>query len=74
MHAFLIPHSLDQLQMRHWIGHILNVVLLTFILTLQSSSLHLIKNILSFSLQNLFLSIASDDEMIVSYLLLFTIL
>jgi hypothetical protein len=41
--------------------HILNVVLLTFILTSKSSSVHLLKNILSTSLQNLSLSIISDD-------------
>ena|SRR6266850_3057619 len=61
MHAFLIPHSLCQLLMRLWIGHILDIVLLTFILTSQHSFLHMLRNILSPSLQNLSLSILSDD-------------
>jgi len=61
MHAFLIPHSPNQLGMRHWIKHILNVVLWTFILTSKHSSVHLLKNILLSSLQNLSLSIISDD-------------
>jgi len=41
--------------------HILDVVLLTSILASKSSSVHLLKNILSSSLQNLSLSIVSDD-------------
>jgi len=48
--------------MRLWIKHILNIVLLTFILTSQSSFLHTLRNILSFSLQNLFLSIIFDFD------------
>src|SRR6267142_855250 len=47
--------------MRHWMRHILDVVLLTSILASKSSSVHLLKNILSSSLQNLSLSIVSDD-------------
>src|SRR6267142_243698 len=61
MHAFLIPHSLHQLSMMLWIGHILNIVLLTFILTSQHSFLHMLRNILSPSLQNLSLTILSGD-------------
>jgi hypothetical protein len=61
MHAFLIPYSLSQLEIRHWIKHILDFVLLTFILTSKSSSVHLLRNILSSSLQNLSLSIVLAD-------------
>ena len=61
MHAFLMPHSLNQLGIRLWFRHILNIVHLTFILTLQGSSVHLLRNILFTSLWNLFLNITSDD-------------
>ena len=60
MHAFLMPHSLNQLSMRLWITHILDIVLLIFILTLQCSFLHTRGNILSPSLQNLSSGIISD--------------
>src|SRR6267142_547993 len=66
MHAFLMPHSINQLRMRLWIGHILNIVLLIFIWTSQSSFLHSIRNILPSSSQNLSLSIISDDCVLIS--------
>jgi len=45
-------------------GHILDIVLLTFILTSQSSFLDSIRNILAFSLQNLSLSTISDNHVL----------
>ena len=61
MHVFLMPRNLNQLGIRLWMGHILDIVLLTFILTSQSSFLDSIRNILSSSLQNLSLSTISDN-------------
>jgi len=66
MHAFLLPHSLNQLGIRLWIRHILDTVLLTLTLTSKSSSVHLLKDILLLSLQNLSLSIVSDDCVLIA--------
>jgi len=66
MHAFLLPHSLNQLGMGLWIRHILDTVLLTLTLTSKSSSVHLLKDILLLSLQNLSLSIVSDDCVLIA--------
>ena len=52
--------SLDQLSIRLCVAHILDIVLLAFILTLRSSSLPTLGSILSPSLQNLSSSIISD--------------
>ena len=60
MHAFLMPHSLNQLPIRLWIARILDIVLLAFILTLQSNSPPTPGSILLPSLQNLSSSIISD--------------
>jgi len=54
-----MPHSLNQPQMRLWIMHTLNIVLLVFIVKLQSSSLPCLGNTLFSSLLSFFLNIAS---------------
>jgi len=61
-----MPHSLNQLSRRLLIVHILDIVPPTFILTLQSSFLHMLRNILSPSLQNLSFSIIFDDCVLLS--------
>jgi hypothetical protein len=45
MHASFMPHSFIQQWKRLWIGHILNISLLTFILQSESSFLLLLNNI-----------------------------
>ena len=70
MHVFLMPHNLNQLVIRLWMGHIFDIVLLTFILTSQSSFLDSLRNILSSSLQNLSLSIISDNCVLFAFIIL----
>ena len=53
--------------MRLCIRHILNIVLLTFIMMSQSSSVHLLKNILFLSLWNLSLTTISDDHVLFAF-------
>jgi hypothetical protein len=46
MHAFLMPPSLNQLETKLWIRHILNIVLLAFIMNSQSGFLHPLRDII----------------------------
>ena len=61
-----MPHSLNQLEMRLWIWHILDIVLLVFIMNLWISFLHPLRNILFPNLQNLSLSIVFDTYVLVA--------
>jgi hypothetical protein len=57
-----MPHCLIRLEQMLWIGHILNMAHLTFILRPESSFLLHPFNILLFSLLNLYLSIVSEKQ------------
>ena len=58
MHVFIMPHNPNQPEMRLWIGHILNIVLLVFIVKSQSSFFPCLQNTLFSSLPIFSLSIA----------------
>src|SRR6266850_8436563 len=58
MPAYIMPLSLNQPVMRLWIGHILDIVLLVFIVKSRSSFLPCLRNTLLFSLPNFSLSVA----------------
>jgi len=62
MHAYIMPHNLSQPQMRPWVGHILDIVLLVFIVKSRSSFLPCLRNTLFSSLPNLSLSIAFTSK------------
>jgi len=58
MHAFIMLHNLNHPEMRLWIRHILDIVLLVFIMKSQGSFLPCLQNTLFSSLPNFFFSIA----------------
>src|SRR6267142_4288274 len=58
MHAYIMPPSLNQPVMRLWIGHILDIVLLVFIVKSRSSFLPCLRNTLFSSLPIFSLGIA----------------
>jgi hypothetical protein len=61
MHALFMPHSLSQIVMWLWIGHILDTRLLTLISQLPTNFLLLLWSILFPNLQSLSSRIVSDD-------------
>jgi len=62
MHAFLMLHGLDQLEMRFWIRHILDIVILAFMTESQRSFPRLPTNTLFPILFNSSLGIVSPDD------------
>ena len=64
MHAFHMPHSLNQPTRRLWMRHILNIRLLAFVMLSQSSFLHLLHNIPFSNSLNLSLNIVSDEVLL----------
>jgi hypothetical protein len=54
MHVFLLPHSLNQPEVRLWIRHILDIVPLVLMMKSRGGFHWVPMHILSISLQNLF--------------------
>jgi hypothetical protein len=61
MLPFIMLLHLGQLLIRLYIGHMLNTGLLTLTMQSYSSFLHLLRHILFYNFQILFLNIASDN-------------
>jgi hypothetical protein len=65
MHVFLMLHGLDQLEMRFWIAHILNIVVLAFMIRSRSFPRLRTKSLFA-GLLNSSLRTVSDDHVLLA--------